>query len=165
MTFDEQAALESASWGLGQVMGFNAKTAGFADVHAMVDAMVAGEGAQLQAVANFILANPPLRAAFLARDWANIAVHNNGANYAENDYDTKLSDRHAVFCTPASRPDLDPRTAQACLLYLHFKPGGVDRLIGPRTQDALLPYRKAKSLTAGEPVADVLTRLRTEADI
>jgi hypothetical protein len=44
MTFDEQAALESASWGLGQVMGFNAKTAGFADVHAMVDAMVAGEG-------------------------------------------------------------------------------------------------------------------------
>jgi hypothetical protein len=165
MTFDEQAALESASWGLGQVMGFNAKTAGFADVHDMVNAMVAGEGAQLQAVANFILANPPLRAAFLARDWANVALHYNGANFAENDYDTKLSNQHAVFSTPANRPDLDLRTAQACLLYLGFKPGGVDGLIGPRTRDALLSYRKTNGLPPGVLDAAVLTGLRTAANI
>jgi hypothetical protein len=116
-------------------------------------------------VANFILANPLLRAAFLARDWANIAVHYNGANYAENDYDTKLSDRNAVFRTAANRPDLDPRTEQACLLYLRLKPGAVDGLIGSRTRDALLACRNAKNLPAGEPDADVLTRLRTEADI
>jgi hypothetical protein len=31
MALDEQAALRSASWGIGQIMGFNAKEAGFAD--------------------------------------------------------------------------------------------------------------------------------------
>jgi hypothetical protein len=165
MTFDEPAALESASWGLGQVMGYNAKTAGFTDVHAMVNAMVAGEGAQLQAVAKFIVANPPLRAAFLAREWANVALHYNGANYAENHYDEKLQQHYTQFSTPANRPDLDLRTAQACLVYLNHMPGGVDGLIGPRTRAALLAYRLAKGLPAGELDAALLTRLRTDADI
>ena len=165
MTYDEQAALESASWGLGQVMGYNARTAGFADVHAMVNAMIAGEGAHLRAVANFIVANPPLRAAFLARDWAKVAFYYNGANYAENHYDAKLEQHYTVFSTPANRPDLDIRTAQACLIYLQYLAGGADGLIGMQTRAALLAFRKTKNLPAGELDADLLTRLRIDADI
>src|SRR5262245_55550212 len=39
------AALASTSWGLGQIMGFNAVAAGFADVEAMVRAMCNSEDA------------------------------------------------------------------------------------------------------------------------
>src|SRR5262244_3790371 len=40
---DRRAALRSASWGLGQVMGFNALSAGFVDVEEMTKKMVASE--------------------------------------------------------------------------------------------------------------------------
>jgi hypothetical protein len=165
MILDETAALESASWGLGQVMGYNAKTAGFANVQAMVNAMIAGEGAQLQAVANFIVASPPLRAAFLSRNWARVALGYNGANYAENHYDTKLARFHTLYSNPARCPDVELRTAQACLVYLRFLPDGVDGLMGPRTRAALLTYRHAKGLPAGGLSADILAQLRAEADI
>lgn len=45
ITLDREAALRSASWGLGQIMGFNCKAAGFPDVEAMVAAMSASEDA------------------------------------------------------------------------------------------------------------------------
>jgi hypothetical protein len=51
---DRTAALESASWGVGQVMGFNASDAGFPDVQTMVDAMKDAEDAQMIAMFNFI---------------------------------------------------------------------------------------------------------------
>ena len=47
-------ALQAASWGIGQVMGFNFKLAGFGDVGAMVAAMCEGEDEQLAAMATFI---------------------------------------------------------------------------------------------------------------
>jgi len=54
MALDNQAALESASWGLGQVMGFNATGLGYADVDDMVQQFCAGEDAQLVGVTRFI---------------------------------------------------------------------------------------------------------------
>jgi hypothetical protein len=44
---DEAAALKSASWGLGQVLGENFEAAGFPTVQAMVEAMMADEELQL----------------------------------------------------------------------------------------------------------------------
>lgn len=43
-----RAALESTSWGLGQIMGFNHASAGFQTVEEMVAAMTTSEEAQLQ---------------------------------------------------------------------------------------------------------------------
>jgi hypothetical protein len=165
MTLDERSALSSASWGLGQVMGFNAAKSGFADVYAMVGAMVAGEGAQLSAVTGFIAANAPLLAAYRARDWAKVAFYYNGANYAKNHYDAKLAQHYEVFRTVANQPALDIRTAQACLLYLDFHVGGVDGVQGPSTRAAMLAYREAKGIAANVTDADVMARLRTDADI
>src|SRR5713101_2260435 len=45
---DRTAALQSASWGLGQIMGENSKVAGFAKVEDMVTSMVASEDNQLR---------------------------------------------------------------------------------------------------------------------
>src|SRR4029077_1061427 len=69
---DRRAALESASWGIGQVMGSNAAQAGFPDVEAMVAASIDGEDAQLAATAAFIRAEG-LHTPLAAHDWTAFA--------------------------------------------------------------------------------------------
>ena len=54
---DRRAALESASWGLGQIMGFNAGLAGVRDAEELVLQMVQGENEQLLAMARFMRAS------------------------------------------------------------------------------------------------------------
>ena len=60
VALDRKAALESCSWGLGQVMGFNAGKVGFSDVEAMVAAMMRSEDEQFRAMVAFIAANTSL---------------------------------------------------------------------------------------------------------
>jgi len=56
MKIDETAALKSASWGAGQIMGFNHIHAGYATPQAMVEAFAADEENHLQAMVNVIKA-------------------------------------------------------------------------------------------------------------
>ena len=166
LALDEHAALSSASWGLGQIMGFNAASAGFADVEAMVTAMVAQEAAHLQGVVRFIASTPPLLAAYQARDWAKIGFNYNGSTYQKNQYDVKLQQHYDQFQGPNNRPDIDLRCAQACLTYLGFKTNGVDGLNGPGTRAAVQAYREARGLPAGGDLdADLRRRLAAEAGI
>jgi hypothetical protein len=90
MAIDENAALRSASWGLGQVMGFNCTLAGHYDAKAMVLAFMDDEETHLRAMVNFIVAEGlavPLR----LHDWAGFARGYNGAGFAKNGYDKKLA--------------------------------------------------------------------------
>nr|WP_292536301.1 N-acetylmuramidase family protein [Mesorhizobium sp.] len=108
---DETAALRSASWGLGQVLGENFRAAGFATVQAMVEAMMADEALQLAAAVNFIAANR-LDGKLRRHDWAGFAKGDNGASYAKNAYDTRLAEafrkwsgiRDAPAAAPAQPP-------------------------------------------------------------
>lgn len=93
----EGAALMSASWGMFQVMGFNHKACGYADVFSFVKAMKESEDLQLEAFVKFIKATPALWAALKARDWATVARLYNGKNYAINQYDKKLADNYKLF--------------------------------------------------------------------
>ena len=86
---DRSAALESASWGLFQIMGFNFQKAGFDSVDSYVEAMFESEGRQLDAFVNFIKGTR-LDGHLRAKRWANFAQAYNGPAYAENKYDTKL---------------------------------------------------------------------------
>ena len=52
-----EPALKSASWGMGQVMGFNCGVGGYKSCAAMVRAMVRSEDAQLACMAGFLKAN------------------------------------------------------------------------------------------------------------
>ncbi|MER9672431.1 N-acetylmuramidase family protein [Mesorhizobium sp. M0208] len=90
---DETAALKSASWGLGQVLGENHAAAGFATVQAMVEAMMADEEAQLEAAINFIKTNK-LDDNLRNHDWAGFAKGYNGAGYRKNAYDTRLAEAY-----------------------------------------------------------------------
>lgn len=87
---DRNAALQSASWGKFQVMGFNWRVAGFASVQDFVNAMYRNEGAHLDAFIGFVM-HERLDAALREHRWADFARGYNGAGYAANAYDTKLA--------------------------------------------------------------------------
>lgn len=146
MALDETAALESASWGLPQAMGFNALLCGYPDARAMVAAFTASEDAQLAAMASFIRANPAMHNALRANRWAAFAEAYNGKGYRKNRYDEKLAAAFAVALKQS--PDLDLRAAQAALTFLGFDPGPVDGLPGRKTAAAIADFQRARGLAA-----------------
>jgi hypothetical protein len=94
---DRQSAIESASWGIFQIMGFHWKLMGYASAQAFLNAMYSGAGAQLDAFIRFIKANPNLISALRKQDWAAFASGYNGSNYAINKYDTKMRDAFTTY--------------------------------------------------------------------
>lgn len=94
MNLDRNAALQSASWGKFQIMGFNHKAAGYNSVEAFVQDMYTSEGKQLDAFVNFIKADPAMHSALKRLDWAGFAERYNGPGYAANNYDTKMRDAY-----------------------------------------------------------------------
>ncbi len=147
----EEPALKSASWGIGQVMGFNHEAAGFPSAAAMVLAMVGDEDAQLLAMVNFMRSNG-LDVALRARNWEKFARGYNGPGYAVNRYDIKLEVQYARFSS-GSTPNIEVRTAQAALLVLGHSPGKIDGVIGRRTRDALRDFQ----IASGLPISTELT--------
>jgi len=104
---DEEAALKSCSWGIGQVMGYNFKLAGYPTVYALVDACRISEGKQLEACCNFIK-NTKLDAALRKRDWAGFARGYNGPSYAANHYDTKLAEAYQRALVVVAQEEKEP---------------------------------------------------------
>lgn len=144
VALDRKAALESASWGLGQVMGYNAARVGFTDVENMVKAMSDSEDAQFQAMVGFIKANNLSK--FLQQgDWESFARRYNGPDFKKNRYDEKLAGEHARY-VKGPLPDLKLRAAQLKLTYLGFNPGPVDGWSGKKTQGALSEFQTSRNL-------------------
>jgi hypothetical protein len=144
IALNRQAALESCSWGLGQIMGFNAVDAGFADVEAMVNAMCDSEDAQFGAMMSFIRAHD-LAKHLQQNDWASFARRYNGPSFQKNSYDKKLAKAFARF-SMGPLPSLRVRAAQLYLTFLGYNPSGVDGWFGQATQNALIKFQKAKGL-------------------
>lgn len=95
MMLNRNAALQSASWGAPQIMGFNYRLAGFNSVESFVEAMKSGAQAHLMAFVSFVansglrdavrqIDNNPENARAFARGY-------NGAAYAKNDYHGKIA--------------------------------------------------------------------------
>lgn len=91
------AALESASWGLFQIMGYHWQRLGYLDAQHYADTMALSEAAQLDAFVSFIEADPALHKALKARNWKQFARIYNGPAYAKNLYDVKLARAYAQF--------------------------------------------------------------------
>ena len=138
INLDRTAALKSASWGLGQTMGFNFADIGFDDVESMVAAMKQAEDPHLVAMERFIK-NNGIDQALREEKWADFARVYNGPNFADNNYDGKLRDNFSKF-SHGSLPDLLVRSAQIFLMYLGYldsKPGSIDGVLGTNTRRAL----------------------------
>ncbi|ADW68367.1 Peptidoglycan-binding domain 1 protein [Granulicella tundricola MP5ACTX9] len=145
VALNRHAALMSASWGIGQVMGANFAVAGFPDVETMVADMCDSEDAQLAAVGGFILGNKLNR--FLAvHDWQSFARGYNGANYVINHYDVQLNGFYQKINAGAS-PDLHVRSAQVYLTFNNLDPHGIDGSMGPGTRSALIEFQTAQNLS------------------
>jgi len=89
--FNADAAQESASWGLFQIMGYHWKSLGYDSVSDFVARQKLNEGEQLEALVRFLTANPTLLSALRGQKWAAFAKGYNGADYAANLYDAKLA--------------------------------------------------------------------------
>jgi hypothetical protein len=85
----KESAFNSCSWGMFQIMGFNAKKAGFKNAMEMVESFNQGEGNQLKGFARFIISSL-LDDELKAKDWEGFALQYNGKAYKQNQYDTKL---------------------------------------------------------------------------
>jgi N-acetylmuramidase len=87
---DVDAALESVSWGLGQVMGAHWSGLGYADVGALVAEARAGVRGQACLMARFI-EWAGLQPCLHRHDWAAFARGYNGPAYSSSGYDRKLA--------------------------------------------------------------------------
>lgn len=147
---DRNAALQSASWGIGQIMGMNYTLAGFQSVEDMVAAMSASEDQQLAAVVSFLVGKK-LDGPLQAHDWQSFALGYNGPNYKINQYDTKLAAAFQKYSV-GGLPDLDVRAAQLYLTYLGYQPGRVDGVAGQLTLTALSTFQTDHGLAISNTI-------------
>lgn len=89
MEINPIAALRSSSWGLGQLMGFNHRLAGYDSVVDMVADFMEDEDNHLEAMIAFIV-NAGLDDELRTHNWAGFARGYNGPGFAKNAYDVKL---------------------------------------------------------------------------
>ena len=91
---DRDAALESCSWGLFQIMGYHWQALGYKTLQAFINDMYKSEAKQLDAFVKFVMVNPAIHKALIACDWATFALRYNGPNYRQNKYDSRLMAAH-----------------------------------------------------------------------
>lgn len=103
MEIDDRAALRSASWGLGQIMGFNHSLAGYDSAEAMVLDFLDDEETHLEAMVTFI-ESAGLDDELRRHDWRGFARGYNGSGYEKNGYHTKLAIRYAWWAKKADTP-------------------------------------------------------------
>ena len=73
MAIDRTAALQSASWGMFQIMGFNYQACGYGSVESFINDMFESESRHLTAFVGFIKKNK-LASALKNKSWATFAV-------------------------------------------------------------------------------------------
>lgn len=155
---DRPAALRSASWGLGQIMGFNCRAAGYHSAEDMVSAFLETEEAHLRAMIAFIQSEG-LDDDLRRRDWASFARGYNGAGYAQHGYHTRLATSFEKWSRipdalapefplvgPGSRGPV-ARRVQRLLLSAGFDPHGVDGWFGDDTEAAAKAWQASVGLT------------------
>jgi len=86
-----EAAMESTSVGVMQVMGFHWKKLGFKSVGAMWDYAKESEYNQIRLGLLFIRANKKMFQALKDHVWSVFAYYYNGENYEQFQYDVKLA--------------------------------------------------------------------------
>ena len=105
MKIHPQSAMESASWGLFQIMGYHWKTLGYSGIERFVDKMKKNEAEQLEAFVRYmrkhkldkILRLKSGRKSLDLDDFREFAYRYNGKNYAKNAYHTKMHKAYRKF--------------------------------------------------------------------
>jgi hypothetical protein len=160
---NRQAALESVSWGLPQIMGFNATSIGYDSAEDMITRFKANEGAQLDGMVRFVRHNKKLAQALKDKSWETFARIYNGPGFAKNEYDKKLARFHAQFAS-GPQPDIDVRADQIRLTFVGHNPNGVDGVLGKGTRKAVSAFQQERQLSVtGELDAATRAKLKEAA--
>jgi len=103
---DRNAAMESTSIGLGQILGLHYQRLGYASVGAMWDDAKQGLDRQVWQMCRFISTDIKLRSCLLAHDWDGVATRYNGAGYkalaqriGRETYDVSLAKAYNKYST------------------------------------------------------------------
>ena len=88
-SLDRSAALQSASYGRFQIMGFNWKVCGYRSLQAFINAVFRDERGQLEACIGYIKGTK-LDRHLRNKNWDAFAAGYNGKEYKQNKYDDKL---------------------------------------------------------------------------
>ena len=94
--YDRTSALESASYGLAQIMGFHWNSLGYPTLQSFINAMYRDEASQLDAMMRFLKVNK-LDVHLRNLNWASFAKGYNGSAYKVNKYDEKLAAAYNKF--------------------------------------------------------------------
>lgn len=145
MQIDNTAALESVSWGLGQVMGAHWKDLGYASVQELVTAAYTLDG-QVELMVRFIEKND-LRKYLEKHDWKGFALRYNGKNYKKNNYDVKMAEAYNNFQTDKAPSDEAEISLMQVMLNAVGKYGlDVDGKMGTKTNTALRDFQLKNGL-------------------
>jgi hypothetical protein len=158
-------ALQSASWGIAQIMGFNFSPAGYSSAASFVQDACSSEAAQLQSFQSFLL-HTGIAASLQAHDWDSVARKYNGTGQIAK-YSQSLQTSYAALRDPDNLPDLNVRAAQLYLTFLssaennrQYDPRGIDGMLGvpgrSRTLAALNAFQNDQSLAVTAFVDDAV---------
>lgn len=182
MEFGAAEAIESTSWGVGQVMGAHWQWLKYSSAADMMNRARSGLAGQIEIMGRFI-ERGGLVGALQRRDWPAVARAYNGPGYRKNAYDTKLAKAYATFAAqlPARPADSLPsadgmlrlaskgarvRELQHLLVRAGY-PVNVDGDFGPATHDAVRQFQQAAGLevdgVAGPRTMRALDRFRQGA--
>lgn len=157
MAINVEAALESTSWGLGQVMGANWKDLGRPDVQSLVADSETIQG-QIDLMTDFIEVNG-LDDEVHRRDWAAFARGYNGPAYKKNKYDVKLAKAYAKYSKKSSAAIAEDEVKKI-QLQLNAVLGtkiAVDGDYGQETTNAVIAFQVQAGLTV-DGLAGPLTK-------
>lgn len=105
---DREAAYAACSWGVGQVLGENARWLGYESAEALADEAISGVAGQVRLMLRYI-ERRGLRDALIRRDWSIFARGYNGPLHARHDYAGRMARAYARWlgrtpAPPASKP-------------------------------------------------------------
>lgn len=181
--FGAAEAIESCSWGLGQVMGAHWSWLDYSSAPALMNRARSGVAGQIELMARYI-ERVGLVGALQRRDWPAVARAYNGPGYRKNRYDTKLAKAYVEYAarlpiTATSDLKLSAdgmlrlasrgarvRELQHLLVRAGY-PVNVDGDFGPATHDAVRRFQEATRLevdgVAGPQTMRALERFRQGA--
>ncbi|MCB1385181.1 MAG: DUF3380 domain-containing protein [Nitratireductor sp.] len=122
---DRPAALQSTSWGVGQVMGAHWQWLGYASVDALVARAREGLSGQAEILLRFI-DKAQLREALTAHDWRAFARGYNGPDHARHGYDRRLAEAYDAYLALAGDKT---KAVSGRHLALTLRPGDHGRLV------------------------------------
>jgi hypothetical protein len=170
---NHDAAYESCSWGLGQVMGAHWKTLGFKSVDELVAMARKDVAGQIELMTKFIVATG-LKPSVQNHDWTAVARGYNGPAYRQNRYDEKIRAAYQRYQSPAAISSdmlrMGSHGAKVRELQTLLRRAGatvaVDGDFGPSTKAALETFQRQNGLAvdglAGPETMAALAKFRQD---